>query len=150
MTSKSTQLTVGYIAYVEQFNHNLKVLTRDLSQRHPNDAMIYRAEKRIMAVIDLDPLFVIDAVGPYLYHYREQIYNLDKKNEEFFLENTYDTELKAAVNQEKVDMVSYIIPKAKETARTLPPHEMQQYKDLVVNLLDDYIEYLSERPVNRK
>jgi hypothetical protein len=96
-----------------------------------------------MTVIAVDPLFVIDAVGPYLYSYREQIYNLDENAEAFFLENDFDTELKASVNQEKADMVSYLIPKAKECARTLPPNEKEEYKALVVSLLDDYIEYLA-------
>jgi hypothetical protein len=132
-----------YIQYVEAFNHNLKVLARDLAKRYPADAMVFRAQKRVMTVIAVDPLFVIDSVGPYLNNYREQIYNLDEKAESFFLENDFDTELKASVNQEKADMVSYLIPKAKECARTLPPNEKEEYKALVVALLDDYIEYLA-------
>jgi hypothetical protein len=133
-------------AYVESFNHNLKILTRDLAQRYPNDPMTDRAKKRVMTIIDIDPLFVIGAVGPYLYSYREQIYALAAPGdaaEVFFLENNFDTELQASVSQEKADMVSYIIPKAKECARALPPAEKQQYKDLVIELLDDYVEYLA-------
>jgi len=142
--------SASYVDYVEQFNHNLKVLTRDLARRYPADAMVYRAEKRVMGVVDLDPLFVIEAVGPYLYQYREQIYALTDKSkvgaiEAFFMENTFDSELKTSVNQEKADMVSYIIPKAKECARSLQPADKQQYIDIVVALLDDYIEYLAER-----
>jgi hypothetical protein len=139
-----------FVAYAEQFNHTLKVLTCDLARRYPNDAMVYRAEKRIMAVVDFYPLFVIDEVGPYLYKYRKQIFALHDANaaaaaEAFFMDNTYDTDLKASVNQEKADMVSYIIPKAKECARSLPALEKQQYIDAIVSLLDDYIEYLSEK-----
>lgn len=132
-----------YVQYVESFNHNLKVLARDLAKRYPADAMVSRAQKRAMNVIAVNPIFVIDSVGPYLYNYREQIYNLDEKAESFFLENDFDTELKASVNQEKADMVSYLIPKAKDCARTLPPAEKEEYKALVVSLLDDYIEYLA-------
>jgi hypothetical protein len=141
MTSK--QSSTPYIEFVESFNHNLKVLARDLAKQFPNDAMVFRAQKRAMTVIAVDPLFVIDAVGPYLYSYREQIYNLDENAEAFFLENDFDAELKASVNQEKADMVSYLIPKAKECARALPPNEKEEYKALVVSLLDDYIEYLA-------
>ena len=129
-----------YIEYVESFNHTLKVLARDLAKRYPNDAMVFRAHKRSTTVIAVNPLLVIDTVGPYLYSYREQIYNLD---EAFFLENDFDAELKASVDQDKADMVSYLIPKAKECARTLPPNEKEEYKALVVSLLDDYIEYLA-------
>lgn len=138
--------TNNYIEYVERFNHNIKILTRDLSKRCAADATIFRAQKRIMTVIAIEPIFVIKNVGPYLYSYREQIYNLnscENDSENFFLENAFDTELKEGVNQEKVDMVSYIIPRAKECARTLPPAEKAEYKALVIALLDDYIEYLS-------
>jgi hypothetical protein len=128
------------LAHVESFNHGLKVLTRDLARRHPADATIFRAQKRIMAVIAVSPLFVIDTVGPYLYRYREQIY---QGAEAFFIENSFDAELKACIDQEKADMVSYIIPRAKECARALPADEKEQYKELVVALLDDYLEYLA-------
>jgi hypothetical protein len=130
----------SYIHYVESFNHGLKILARDLVKRYPTDAMIFRAHRRAMTVMSIDPLLVINEVGPYLYSYRDQLYAFD---EEFFLENTFDDELKASVNQEKADMVSYIIPKAKECARALPPAEKEEYKAIVISLLDDYIEYLA-------
>jgi len=135
----------SYIAHVEQFNHHLKVLVRDLAKRYPNDALVFRAQKRAMTAISLDPLYVTDTVGQYLYDYREQIYNLNEETEAFFLENTFDAELKACVDQEKFDMVSYIIPKAKECARSLPPDEKAEYVELVVSMLDCYIEYLAAR-----
>ena len=94
---------MSYIQYIENFNRSLKFLTKDLSKRYPNDAIVFRIQKRIMAAIAIDPLFVINAVGPYLYGYRDQIYAFDER---FFLENAFDVELKSAVNQEKVDMVS--------------------------------------------
>jgi hypothetical protein len=131
------------VRHVESFNHSLKVLARDLAKRYPTDAVVFRAQKRVMTVIAVDPLFVINTVGPYLYSYREQIYNLDDKAEAFFLENDYDAELKASVNEEKADMVSYLIPKAKECVRTLPPDEREEYKELIVSMLDAYIEHLA-------
>jgi hypothetical protein len=146
MEPKQRQLA-AYVQYVENFNHSLKVLTRDLARRHPSDALIDRAHKRVMTAIAIDPLFVINSVGPYLYSYRAQIYNLstpDGSAESFFLENSFDNEIKASVDQNKADMVSYIIPKAKECARTLPPGEKQEYKNLVIAMLDEYIEYLAE------
>jgi hypothetical protein len=130
---------------VGDFNHILKILTQDLARRYPHDATVYRARTRVITVIDVDPLFVIKTVGPYLYKYREQIYGLtdDPATHTFFLENTYDTELKAAVNREKADMVSYILPMVKECARSLPPREKQEYIGQVVSLLDGYVEYLA-------
>lgn len=133
----------AFLPAVERFNHSLKILARDLSKRFPCDPMVFRAQKRTMAVIEVFPIFVIESVGPYLYSYREQIYSDAENGDEFFLENTFDAELKESVNQEKADMVSYLIPKAKECARTLPPDERKEYRDLVVSMLDDYIEYLA-------
>lgn len=129
--------------YVESFNHKLKILTRDLAKRYPTDAKIARAQKRIMTVVAFDPILVIKNVGPYLYKYREQIYGLHEGGEAFFMENTFDTELKTSVDQNKADMVAYIIPKAKESASSLPPDEKEQFKSMIIELLDDYIEYLS-------
>ena len=133
----------AFLPAVERFNHNLKILARDLSKRFPGDPMVFRAQKRTMAVIDVFPIFVIDSVGPYLYSYREQIYSDKDNGEEFFLENNFDAELKESINQEKADMVSYLIPKAKECARSMPPDERKEYRDLVVLMLDDDIEYLA-------
>ena len=132
----------SYIKNVESFNRNLKTLVRDIVSKCPNDALIARVQKRVMTVIALEPLKVINSVGPYLYKYRDQIYNTDENSEDFFLENSFDAELNAEMNKEKVDMVSYIIPKTKECARNLPKAEKEEYKALVIALLDDYVEYL--------
>ena len=140
----------AYVVYAEQFNRNLKILARDIAARYPEDATADRAKKRIMTVIDVDPLYVIDTVGPYLYAYRDQIFALNDpaagaRMEDFFLENSFDAELQASVVQETADLVSYVIPKLKERVRALPPEEKRQYKELVIALLDDYIEYLAEK-----
>jgi hypothetical protein len=136
--------TDPYVEYVEEFNHDLKVLVQDLTTRYPSDATIYRANKRTMAVIAMDPLFVIESVGPYLLQYRAQIYELETNSSgvvAFFMDNTYDSELKASVKSEKADLVKYIIPKAKECMRSLGDEGRKPYIDLVVRLLDNYIEY---------
>jgi hypothetical protein len=137
---------------VECFNSSLKYLARDLAKRYPGDANVVRAQKRIMTAIDITPLCAIDAAGPYLYTYRKQIYSLNNPEEcaeAFFLENSFDDELKASASQERADMASYLILKAKECARTLPPKEKQGYIDLVVALLDVYLEYLDARRAAR-
>jgi hypothetical protein len=135
----------SYIAFAEAFNRDLKILTRDVTERYPDDATIKRAEKRIMLVVDTDPLYVIDLVGAYLLSYKDQIYALESGNqgaEEFFLESSYDSEIRAGVDKEKVDLVSYIMPKMKECVRTLAEDEKADYKRRVVSLLDNYVEYL--------
>ena len=128
---------------VKRFNHSLKILARDLAKRCPGDPVVFRAHKRAMSLVDVLPVVVIDTVGPYLYSYRERIYSNSENDEEFFIENKFDSEVKEIANQEKADMVSYLIPKAKECALSLPPEERKEYKELVISMLDDYIEYLS-------
>jgi hypothetical protein len=138
----------GFIAYVEQFNSDLKTLVRDVASRYPEDPNIYRAEKRVMLVIGTDPLYVIDLVGKYLFTYKDQVYALEQDGaeaEKFFLDNGYDTEILAGVDQDKVDLVNYIMPKLKECVRALEADEKAEYKSRVVSLLDNYVEYLAAR-----
>lgn len=144
MASKESNI----VLYVNRFNHNLKILTRDLTKQCPNDAVIFRTSKRVMTVIAIDPLIALKAVGYYLYQYRTQIYNLenDLENDDselFFLENSYDADLKAGVDTENVDLVDLIIPKMKDCVRSLSLQDKKSYKLLIINLLDDYIEYLT-------
>jgi hypothetical protein len=149
-TSHATRASTktSFTIYAEAFNRDLKTLTRDVAARYPEDATIFRAEKRVMLVIDTDPLYVIDLVGKYLYDYRTQVYALESggaEAEQFFLKNEYDSELQAGVNREKVDLVNYIMPKMKECVNVLSEEEKAEYKRLVVSLLDNYVEYLSAR-----
>jgi hypothetical protein len=132
------------VAHVNEFNKNLKLLVRELHKRFPNDPTVFRIKQRIMTAIDIEPLFVLKIVGPYLYNYREQIFSLnnDDKSEDFFLENSYDSEIKASINEKKAELVTYLIPKVKECIKLLEPSEKKEYKQLVINLLDEYIEYL--------
>ncbi len=132
--------------HIDNFNRVIRTLVTELSARYQTDAKIARAKSRVMTVITADPTFVIDTAGPYLYQYRKEIYALEENNgdqsEQFFLENTYDKELREAVDKEKADLVSYIIPLAKESARTLPQDKRNRYKKLIIDMLDSYIEYL--------
>ena len=148
-SSQPSQKAPDTHSYIDSFTHSLKTLARDLVVRCPNDATIYRAEKRIMTGIAVDPLYVINAVGPYLLRYQKEIYSSDADaTEKFFLENTFDAELKASVDQEKAELVSYIIPRAKAVARTMNAAEKQGYMELVVQLLDDYIEFKTAQAEN--
>lgn len=139
-TSPAAPPTGTLIPYVEEFNTIVKKMTCELVVRYPTDATINRAKKRILLAMDMAPIFIIDAVGPYLYHYREGIYAGDA---DFFIENDYDAELKESVNAEKADLVSYIIPKVKEAWKVSDAGQREAYKATVQALLDIYLEYLA-------
>jgi hypothetical protein len=130
------------VSYVEDFNRILKKMTCELVVRYPADATIGRAKKRIFLAMGIDPVCIIEAVGPYLYGYRTQIYAGDA---DFFIENDYDAELKESVNAEKADLVSYIIPKVKTAWSESEEAQREVYKVTVQSLLDVYLEYLALR-----
>ena len=125
---------------VECFNSILKKLTCDLVVRYPADAKIDRAKKRIMLAIDIDPILILDMVGPYLYKFRDGIYAGDA---DFFIENDYDAELRESVDADKADITAYIIPKVKTAWGDSGPVDRAAYTETVQALLDAYIEYLS-------
>jgi len=132
------------VTFIERFNHNMKLLTRDLARRYPSDPMVYRMAQRVITIIDLDPVTSLRHVGPYLYTYRDEIYGYDEKNTtNFFMANTFDDEMNSSTNSGKVEMVRYIIPKAKEAMLKMTSTEKNEYVELVVSLLDDYIEFLA-------
>lgn len=132
---------------VERFNRNVKLLTVDLYRRHPSDSFIWRAKERIILAIDLDPVFIIQTVGPYLLKYRDQIYAGDFT---FFVRNSYDSELKEGVDSDKIDLTAYIIPKAKEVFAGLNIIEKGEYQRTAEALLDDYIEFVSAQRLDGK
>jgi hypothetical protein len=141
-----------YIEHVDNFNRALKELTKNLSEKYPRDATIARAKQRIFLAVQLSPVQVVEKVGKNLFNYKDQIYNLTSGSEDFFMENDFDVEIKTAVGKDadKADMVQYIIPKIKECARSLPAEEKTKYKEMVVDMLDEYIEYMTTRPERGK
>lgn len=124
---------------IDSFNRGTKLLTTDLYNRHKEDPKIWQAHRRGMTVINYNPTFVMEIMGPYLYKYSKQIYAAD---ESFFIENGFDEELKTGVKEEKVEMSRYIIPKVKMAWKTLKDDEKKDYQQMVASLLDDYIDYL--------
>lgn len=128
------------VEYVEEFNTILKKMTCELAVRYPGDATISRAKKRILLALDLDPIRIVDTVGPYLYKYRAEVYAGD---DAFFMENDYDSELRADAGSEKVDLAAYIIPKVKTAWGESDAAQREGYKQVVQSLLDVYLDYLA-------
>lgn len=126
-------------AVVDVFTGIIRRLAIDLSTHYPNDAIIYRAKRQILLAIDFDPIRIIKTAGPRLYHYREQIY---AGNDEFFVHNNYDEELKR-IARSKSDVTAYIIPKIKEAWGVSGEAEKIAYRESVRDLLDAYVEFLT-------
>lgn len=128
-----------FIAHVESFNNKFKILSRNLVKRYPDDEQILRTHKRINTVLGMDPLTLINKSGPYLYKYRDQIYKLNSGGEEFFMDID---DIKSSAPKDKVDIIDYIFPKVKATISSMPEDEKTEYKSMIIEMLDDYMEYL--------
>jgi len=128
------------------FNDNLKMLTKDLGVRFPKDPIVYRATSRIMTALSVLPMMVIESAGPYLYAYRNIIYDKDYNEAlKFFADNDFDEEVRQANGADDMSMIQYIIVKTKDVIKILPDNEKKQYMDIVIDLLDNYVDYLAEK-----
>jgi len=127
--------------FINGFNRGLKILTRDLAKKYPTDATIGRAQKRVVAAISAMPIYVIETAGAFLYKYRTHVYNLDKAAEDFIMGSTFQDDIDESDDAENADLLTYIIPRAKKHAMSLPPKARDEYGEIIKNLLDNYIEY---------
>lgn len=132
-----TKTSKEYIDCVADFTSNIKILVSDLARRYPRDATIDRIHKRVVLAVDVSPLFAMEAVGEHLLNYEAQIRKGDDK---FFLDTDYKEELSSGKEQ-KINDSKYIIPKVKQSWTKLDEKEKKQYRALVDELLDDYIQY---------
>jgi hypothetical protein len=128
--------------FVEVFNRSLLILARNLVRQYPTDPVVGRTHQRIVTVVKIDPLLAIGIVGPYLMKYADQVYALEASDnaEQFFLENSFDAEIREG-DKQKADTVMYLIPKVKECARSLPAEAKKEYKQHIIAMLDNYLEY---------
>lgn len=127
------------------FTRRIQQLSADLARRFPADDLVARAHKRVGIAASVSHRAIVEQVGPYLLRYSEQIFCLDPTDPAslgFFLDRDYAAELAAARDAEKADLVAYIIPRAKQCARDLPPADLATYCDLVVELLSLYLDFL--------
>ena len=129
------------------FNTNLKLLTKQLGVLYPTDPRIYRATTRIMTALSILPGAVIETAGPYLYKYHETIFNPDVSEAlKFFTQNNFDKELETSNSEEDATMIQYIIMKTKMVVADMTEDKKKQYMQIVIELLDDYIDYMAEKP----
>lgn len=137
---------MAFVKYAENFNHNIKVLARDLARQFPNDAIVARIQKRTSAIIALDPLAVIDVAGPRLYKYREMIYGQGFAAFQAFLDYDFSADCHTdATDSEDTEMAMHIVPNVQKALRAVSPTDQKSYWEMLVSLLDDYVEYLAAK-----
>ena len=128
--------------YAETFNHNVKMVARNLSRHFSTDANVARLLKRINLVVSMDPLMLIKLIGPKLYVYRDKIYDKSTAAEEFALNYGFEDEISKA-NSEDAEEAGYFIPLVQKYLLSASAAEKKAYHGIVVKMLDDYIEFLS-------
>ncbi len=129
---------------VADFNRIIKKIGNEMSSLFPTDDVVIRAKKRTSLAIDQFPTWVINEVGMHLFKYYEQI---ERKDVEFFLENNYDREMAKTVrdNPDTAKLSEYLVPKIKETWRSLDKNKQTIYYGNVFKLLTHYVEFLVVR-----
>lgn len=129
---------------VADFNRIIKKIGNEMSSLFPTDDVVIRAKKRTSLAIDQFPTWVINEVGMHLFKYYEQI---ERKDVNFFLENNYDREMAKTVrdNPDTAKLSEYLVPKIKETWRSLDKNKQTIYYGNVFKLLTHYVEFLVVR-----
>lgn len=134
---------------VNEFLRKLKFLTNDMRRRFPGDAVIDRAHKRIMLAADLLPVDVIDAMGPYLMRYQEEIDSDDPEVWARFYaegsENVFQADVRSAKDAENQELATYIVPRLQAHARQESFEVRRDYLLRARGLIDDYLDYLEHR-----
>jgi hypothetical protein len=140
--SPPKRLSAVALARMGAFNSCIRQLVSALVLLYPTDATIDRIKQRITLALDIDPLFVIRLAGPQLLKFDKQIY---AKDVSFFLSNSYDDEIKESVNKERLDAAYYLIPRVKEAALTLSEDGKKKYIELIIDMLDNYVEFQADQ-----
>lgn len=133
----------GSIAYMTSFNKKMKTLAVNLSSRFKSDADLWRAQERVKLASKEAPFKIMHAVGPVLLRYKDKIFERDA---EFFL-NSADFDATIATSAKKKDMAMEMMGKIKKAWVMLDVAERGAYVDLIIGLLEDYVEYLCADPL---
>jgi len=129
--------------FVDNFLYTLRLLIKETTGFiRSNDpdviAKIHRINKRINLAINSEPGMVFNKVGPYLYKYRDFIY--DESTEDKLI-NWDFVEVKESDDKETEDISIMIISELKRCFSNMNTEQKKYYRNMVISLLDNYIEY---------
>ena len=126
---------------ITQFNRNIILMTKKLSDHYPNDPVADRVKKRIKLATDFVSSYTIELAGPYLFKFKDKIYAMNDGTYNFFLNYNFDTEIKKVETKSVAESVIHIIQLLKSLFVRLDAQSKQDYSALVISLLDDYVDY---------
>jgi hypothetical protein len=136
----SKNVTGNAVDIVNEFTRTVKIMVNEMASKYPGDDIIIRGKKRVSLVTDKCPVFVVSEMGAHLFRYHKQI---QAKDVRFFLENSYDKEMAHSIktNPEAASLSAYLMPKVKESWKTLDEEEQDEYYKRIINLLSMSIQY---------
>jgi predicted Zn-dependent protease len=126
------------IDLVEQFNRKVKMLSSTILNQDKDDILLQRINTAIYGVCKYNPVQVMDIVGKNMYKYKEQIYNSDT---EFGLSHDFLQDC-----PDNIQEIKHVMDKIRSMWATKLNEETRCiFINLIQDMLDDYIEYLSLR-----
>ena len=132
--------------HIISFNRKLKKIVCALSKKLSNDVSIRSLKNKIIIAINEAPVDVIDTAGPYIYDYRNQIYNSPNL---FFSDNDNNILYKIDISKyHKNNYVDEIINKLRSIFKILDDSEKTEYINTITQILDSYIEYKCTKLIN--
>jgi hypothetical protein len=123
---------------VDRILHNLKTIMKEAQSLRPNDPNFYRAIKRVNFACQFEPLLVVNRLGKYLYKYKHFVY--DENSDNAILDWEF-SETSTISNPEVADITILVIAQLKICARELDENGRKFFRKLMIELLDDYIEF---------
>lgn len=123
---------------VDRIITNLRICMQEAQALKPNDPNFYRAIKRVNLAIQYEPLLVITRLGEYLYKYKRFVYDANSDNDILSCEFA---ETATISNQEVADITIIVIAQLKNCARALNAESKQFFRNLMIAMLDDYLEF---------
>lgn len=125
-------------SHVNSFNALLKRMIARITKQLEGDAEIASISKMVMMGIAALPEIAIEDTGKYLYKYREEILRADSR---FLLEHTFGDDVASAEDRSQAEIAATLIPKLQRAYAGSNESEKENYRFMVIDMLEIYIEY---------
>lgn len=126
--------------------HNIKILSREMLKNLSNNVNYKRLHKKITLYLEIDPLTAFIKSGEFLYAYRDIIYN--GIDDDKLLVKDFP-EIREIEDTKDVEVCLLIMGELK-LLYTSDPSLRKFYKNIMINILDGYLEYIYLQEINKK